>query len=156
MKRLIFLLTILCCCLAFAREDSDYWRQLLKPYSDEFGGRLQKNDLEGILDSYDDDVILIRPFSPPLQGKEALKQEIKEARRIGFKYESISGETIEVWGCEDQIFERGTLAFSYTTKQNAKPQAYYGSYIAIWQKQDDSAYRIKYSLWNLDFNPWEN
>ena len=156
MKKITLCFFALTFCFANAHEDSAYWRQVLQPYSDKFAELLRHNDLEGTLEIYDDNVVLMAPLSPPLIGKKALKQEIKEARQMGIKYQSISGTTAEVWGCENQIFERGTLAFSYITKKNEKPQAYYGSFISIWQKQEDGTYRIKYSIWNLDFNPWEN
>jgi hypothetical protein len=94
-------------------------------------------------------------LSPPIRGKRAMQAHIRDIKKQGFTYHSMGGESTEIWGCGDQIFERGTLAFSYSTRSNPTPQAYYGSFLTIWQKQKDETYKIKYSIWNLDFNPWE-
>ncbi len=139
-----------------AREDSDSFREILKPYTDKFGQLLQQNRFEELLDFYDENVTLIRPFSPPIKGRAAMRQEMKMLMEIGYRYHSLSGESIEVWGCENQIFERATIAFSYSTRDEPTPKSYYGSNVTIWKKQADGSYKLYFSLWNLDFNPWEH
>jgi hypothetical protein len=67
----------------------------------------------------------------------------------------VSGESLEAWGCGNQIFERSRLAFSYSSTKEPKPQSFIGSGFAIWTKQKDGSYKLSYSIWNLDFNPWE-
>lgn len=150
------LMLIFCLILPLAaREDSDHYRAIIKPYAEEFSRLMQQNRFEELLDFYDKNITLIRPFSPPIKGRAAMRQEMKMLNDVGYRYHSLSGETIEVWGCDDQIFERATIAFSYSTDDEPTTKSYYGSNLAIWKKQADGSYKLYFSIWNLDFNPWE-
>jgi hypothetical protein len=42
---------------------------------------------------------------------------------------------------------------SYSYKGHPKPDALYGSYFTVWQKENDGSLKIKYLIWNLGFDP---
>jgi hypothetical protein len=73
----------------------------------------------------------------------------------GVEYQSISGNSTEMWECENMVYDIGTFGMSLVTKNSRKPVAYYGSYFHVWQKQSDGSYKLKYMMSNLDFNPFE-
>lgn len=155
MKKTALYLIIFSMSTLFSIENENQWRSMLEPYSAKLTDLMMNNKFEETIDLYDENVVLIRPLMPPLRGKKALREELREMRRLGFHYHAIGGETEEIWGCNAQILERGTLSFSYSIQKQAKPQAFYGSFLTIWKQQKDGTYKIEYSIWNLDFNPWE-
>lgn len=154
MKRIFMMLMFSLLTTLLAREDSAYFGEILKPYDDKFGQLMLEDRFEELIDLYDKDIILIRPFAPPVKGLTAMRKELKMLKDAGFHYHSISGEIEDVWGCDDQIFERSTLAFSCSTRNEPEIKSFYGSSFSIWQKQKDNTYKLKFSIWNLDFNPW--
>ena len=95
------------------------------------------------------------PFYPVIKGKKELKRVFDKARQMGEKIHSMTGNSLDVWGCGDLIYERGTVGFSSSTNEAPHPMAHIGSFFTIWQKQDDGSYKVKYFIWNLDYNPWK-
>ena len=76
-----------------------------------------------------------------------------KTKKIGLKYHSFSGTPEDIWECEKFVYERGKFGMSVSSKDHPKPLAYHGSYFTIWQKENDGSLKIKYVIWNLDFNP---
>lgn len=113
-------------------------------------------DYDTMLKYYADDIIVCPDLNPPVKGKAALEEAYDKEKRYDVKYHSFSGTIDSIWECGDKIYERGTFGMSYSSKKHKKPEAYYGSYFSIWQKEGGDSLKIKYAIWNLDFNPWDN
>ena len=139
----------------FALDNDEHWRKLIELSNDKVYEALLSYDIETILSIFDEDAIFMGPMEPATEGKKALKKKLLENREKGVKYHSMTGNILNIWGCDDCIYERGTIAFSLTAEGMSHPAAYYGSYFTVWLKQKDGSYKIKYHIWNLDFNPWE-
>jgi ketosteroid isomerase-like protein len=108
------------------------------------------NDL---LPYYTDDVIISPDFQSSLKGKEAIRAVYEKNKKIGLKHHSFSGTPEDIWECDNFIYERGKFGTSLNSNDHPKPLAYYSSYFTIWQKENDGSLKIKYVIWNLDFNP---
>ena len=108
------------------------------------------NDL---LPFYTEDIIIDPGFQPSIKGKEAIRVAYEKNKKIGLKHHSFSGTPEDIWECEKFVYERGKFGMSLSSKDHPKPLAYYGSYFTIWQKENDELLKIKYVIWNLDFNP---
>ena len=93
------------------------WREIVEALGDKYGKMMLDGEWEELAECYDKEVVLMRPLSPPIVGLNAMKKELKELKRQGLKYHSISGDIKEGWQCDKMIYERGTLAFSYSTKK---------------------------------------
>ena len=111
-------------------------------------------DYESLLPYYTDDIIISFALSPPVKGKEAIKEIYKRNKKKGIKHHSFSSTPEDIWECSDKIYERGKFGTSLSSNDHPKPIAYYGSYFTIWQKDKDNSLKIKYLIWNLDFNPY--
>ena len=153
--RILLIFIFLCSAVIGEQLSKEQALAALKPYADEFIELLQQNKHMEALKFYDEDIIDMVPFRPPIRGLDELRRVTRKAVAAGLQYHSASGNVEDAWGCDDMIYERGTLAFSQTTRDNPKPEAYYGSYFTIWKKQADGSYKMRYTIWNLDFNPWE-
>lgn len=124
---------------------------------EEINSNIEKLVLAGnyndILPYYTDDVIISPDFHSSIKGKEAIRVAYEKNKKIKLKHHSFSGTSEDIWECEKFIYERGKFGMSLSSKDHPKPLAYYGSYFTIWQKEDDESLKIKYVIWNLDFNP---
>lgn len=136
-------------------EFNKEYLQIIEPYSKKMTESFLNQDFNAMLELHDKNVLLMQPFQPPIKGLAEFKKEISKAKEMMVKYHSLGGKIRNVWGCENKIYEEGTIAFSVSNKYDKKPQSYYGSYITIWQKQKDDDYKIVFSMWNLDYNPFE-
>ncbi len=136
----------------FAQENEV--RKFIESIEDDFSKAALKGDYETILSYFADDVIVVPIFQPPIKGKKAYREELNKFKKQGVKYQSISGTIADIWECENMVYETGTFAMSLIRKESARPEAYYGSYFQIWQKQSDESYKLKYMISNLDFNPF--
>ena len=141
--------------ITFALDNDEKWRKMIESSNDNVYVALMNYDTEAILSIFDDNAIFMGPMEPTVEGKKALKKKLLENKEKGVKYQSMNGNILNIWGCDDYIYERGTIAFSLTAEGMNHPVAYYGSYFTVWLKQKDGSYKIKYHIWNLDFNPWE-
>ena len=120
-----------------------------------FEKAIMKGDFESLLQYYTDDIIVSPDLEPSVKGKAALKEIYEKNEKRGIKYHSFSGTSEDIWECSDKVYERGTFGLSVSSREHRKPLAYYGTYFTIWQKENDGSLKIKYVIWNLDFNPYE-
>jgi len=127
---------------------------------EEIGQILNKATLEGdyetLLKYHTDDAIIKADLRPVIKGKSTLREEYEKNKKVGAKIHSFSTTTEAMWICGDEVYERGTFGQTASYKDSSKPIAIYGSYFQIWLKQPDGSYKIKYIIWNLDFNPYES
>lgn len=156
-NQLVYMILISCLLngLALGEEKFGKVQKMLEEYGDIITKAVLDGDHETILSFHTDDVILMPDLHPMIRGKKALREGYEENKRKGVKYHSYSATTQDIWQCGDQVFHRGTFGASISSNESAQPIAFYGSYFSIWERQKDESYKIKYMIWNLDYNPWE-
>lgn len=124
---------------------------------DEIGAIMEKLTIEGdykkLLSYYTDDVIIMPDFASTIRGYEALKEQYEKDKEEGPIYHSFTGTVEKRWIYGNEIYERGTFGMAVSSGKSPNPKAYYGSYFQIWQEYPDGSFKIKYIIWNLDFNP---
>jgi ketosteroid isomerase-like protein len=113
-----------------------------------------ENNFEIMAKYYADDIIVAPGTGPVVKGLSAVRKSYSENKKMEVKYHSFSAKVEEVWECSGEIFERGTFGMSYSYKNHPNPEALYGSYFTVWQKEGDNSLKIKYVIWNLGFNPF--
>jgi ketosteroid isomerase-like protein len=135
-------------------------KQDLKEKLEKINSEIEKLVLAGnydaLLSYYTDDAVISPDFRPTVKGKNAVKEGFEENKKSGLKYHSFSGTPEEMWECDKNLYERGKFGMAVSWKDHQRPEAYYGSYLTIWQKENDGSLKIKYLIWNLDFNPCED
>ena len=112
-------------------------------------------DYEEIIEFYTEDAVIMPDFQPPIRGRDALMRQYKKDEKKGTRFHSLTGSVEKRWMRGNEIFEIGSFGMAVSSHEDARPQAFYGSYFQIWEKQSDGAYRISFNIWNLDFNPFE-
>jgi len=158
-KTLINLETIFCLIILVAnsqaRDLSDKKIKKLEEIGNLLEEAMLENDYDTILKYHDDDIIIMPGFNPAIKGIDELKDAYNKNKREGIKYHSFTAKIEKRWACGNEIFEYGTFGMAVNSKKTSHPKAYYGSYFQIWQEYHDGSFKIKYTIWNLDFNPFE-
>jgi len=111
-------------------------------------------DYNTAINMYTEDAIIMADFKPALRGKKAIMKQFNEDQKRGVKMHSINANVELRWQADSEIYERGTFGMAISSRTEKKPKAYYGSYFQIWEIQKDGTPKIKFNIWNLDFNPY--
>lgn len=136
-------------------EKNQSLKDKIKKINNEIEDLMLKGNYEAILPYYTNDIIISPAMQPSVVGIEAIKEIYRQDKQMGLKHHSFSGIIEDVWECSDKVYERGTFGLSLSTNDHPKPAAYHGSYFTIWQKENNDNLKIKYLIYNLDFNPYK-
>jgi len=151
----VFLILVVAISICNAQGISDEMEKKLL----DIGNIIQKATVNGdyktILKFYDEDIIIMPDFNPAIRGIKNLEEAYEKDSKKGVKYHSFTGSAEKRWLCGNEIYERGTFGMAVSSRESKIPRAYYGSYFQIWKICDDGSLKIKYTIWNLDFNPFD-
>lgn len=136
-------------------QENQSLREKIDKINNDIEDLMLKGNYEAILPYYSNDIIISPALQPSVIGIDAIKEIYKENKKIGLRHHSFSGNIEVLWECSDKVYERGTFGLSLSTKDHPKPAAYHGSYFTIWQKEKEDNLKIKYLIYNLDFNPYK-
>jgi ketosteroid isomerase-like protein len=119
-----------------------------KIYS-EFSENVKKQDIEGLVSKYTEDVCFMFPNMPMVQGREALKMAFKGVFDAGVK--EINLEVNELIDAGDYVIERSTY------RQKIQPPGMdviedVGKYVVVWKKTPEG-YRAYWDIINSDLPP---
>jgi uncharacterized protein (TIGR02246 family) len=89
-------------------------------------------DADAILAFYSDDAVSMSNNAPISKGKPAIKKEIEEGLAKKAEGETVSYNTLEVFGDENIVTEIGTAISKDTSGKVIRT----GKYMAIWEKRD--------------------
>lgn len=141
---------------ASANDDLKKERKIVDDLNRKYNQSLMKLDVESIISMLDDNVILMPIFKPTIEGKAEARRDLEESIEAGIQIHSASTNTIELWKADDRIYERSTFGVSISTYETRRPFAFYGSSFTVYVRQSDGSYKVKYSISNLDHNPFGN
>lgn len=89
-------------------------------------------NLEPILAMMADDAITMPENKPMVVGKAAIKEYMEAQMAKNSEGSTVSFETVEVFGSEDQVTEVG----KYIDKDASGKVTSTGKYVAVWEKRD--------------------
>jgi len=131
-----------------AEADIDAIRSLVDQYMTNF----EAGDLDANYALFTDDMVLMPPNEPILEGKQACRVWALtwfQPEQYTFK-ETISIPMIEVSG--SWAIGRGTYEYQKTPKNGGEPLHDVGKLIWIFQRQSGGSWKIDCNIWNSD-NP---
>jgi uncharacterized protein (TIGR02246 family) len=102
-------------------------------------------DANAVLANYSDDAMSLSNNAPISKGKAAIQKEIEEGMAKKAKGETVSYNTLEVFGDENIVTEIGTAI----TKDASGKVIRTGKYMAIWEKRDGKYICIR-DIYNND------
>jgi uncharacterized protein (TIGR02246 family) len=120
---------------ALADKDRDAIRAATQKYVEAD----DKRDADGMMELIAESAVYMPANSQPLAGREAIRTLFKS-----HPWDKVTESPAEIEGRADFAIVRG----SYTSTVQGKQYA--GSYIEVWQKQADGAWRITRKVSNTD------
>lgn len=102
-------------------------------------------DVEGILETFSDDVVIVPPEAPPVRGKDASR---------AFLGEFLSAFDVELELTSEEIVVDSDLAYDWgtasgtVTPEGGEPEAVENSYLIIYRREADGAWRQRKHVWN--------
>ena len=102
-------------------------------------------DVNAVLAFYSDDAISLSNNAPMAKGKTAIQKEMEEGLAKKAEGETVSYNTIEVFGDESTVTEIGTAI----SKDASGKVIRSGKYMAIWEKRDGKYICIR-DIYNSD------
>jgi ketosteroid isomerase-like protein len=110
---------------------------------------IASGDIEGYLAAYDDQAVWIPPLVEQIAGKAAARQRLAGALKdVRIEITALPEEYVAM--SSDWVLERGRYATMRTPAVGGEPEQVVGSYVAVWRRQTDGAFRIAYDIWNSD------
>lgn len=129
--------------------------EAIRTLVDQYMTTFEAGDLDAAYALFTDDMVLMPPNEPILEGKQACRvwsldwfQPLSD--QYTFK-ETISIPMIEVSG--SWAIGRGTYEFQKTPKSGGEPMQDVGKLIWIFQRQFDGSWKIACNIWNSDTPP---
>ena len=116
--------------------------------SKQWDAAAEAGDIEGMLDTYTEDAILMMPDVPALRGKEAIRSAFEDF----FEQVSLESESLveEVRLAGDWAYVRGTFTSIETPTGGGEPSQIDGHWIDIRERQADGSWRVSANMWNRD------
>ena len=120
----------------------------------QYSSSLNSGDIDAWVALWAEDGIQMPPNSPPVVGKERIRERNK-AVLDQFSFDmSITNEEVEVAG--DWAYSRGTYMATLTPKQGGEPVLIDGKYMTILLRQPDGSWKIRRDIFNSNVPPAEN
>ena len=102
-------------------------------------------DWEGYGQLFTEDVMIMAPNVPAMKGREVWGQMFGVATFTEF-----SSTLIEVDGCGDIAYGRGTVSLTFQFEGTEEPISDSAKWISIFRKQPDGKWLIAVDIWNSD------
>ena len=106
-------------------------------------------DWDTFVDLFTEDTILMPPNEPILQGREAYR----EYMAMHPAYTEVSLPIVEIDGCGDLAFARGTVSVKIEMEGMPEPFQDIGKFLCILKKQKDGSWLIARDSYNSDLAP---
>ncbi len=135
-----------------AQQDINAIKKLIEMHHQQSIQAQLEGDLEAEIIDWADDIIVMPNFAPVINGKEAFLKYALANRKEGQKINSVNYTSIEVWACDNLIYEIGHYSNSATIPELSHPIADNGKYLTIWERQNDDSLQIKLLIWNTDLS----
>ena len=113
--------------------------------SGEFSARYMRGDVEGMMDIYTPDGVILPPGRPAIRGRAALTEywRLPEGMRV-----------LEHRATPDSIVVMGTVAYDWgtyfirTRNGDAEARETHGKYVIVWREAEPRKWRMHIDMWN--------
>lgn len=124
----------------------------LRKLDDEWSKAAGAKDLEKTVSFFADDILIMPPNSPVLQGKEAARAMWKAMFAVPGFGGGWKATRAEVAKSGDLGWTTGPYEITEIDR-NGKPMTDKGKYLAVWKKQSDGTWKCVADMFNTDLPP---
>lgn len=122
--------------------DSDSVKQAIQADEAKWNKDVKAKDTEALAHHYADDAYFVAPGAKPADGSTAIRQIYANASTDPAFDVQITGQKVEVAGSGDMAYSRGTFTEKYTDPKTHKVMTDSGTYLTVYEKQDDGSWKI--------------
>ncbi len=119
----------------------------IRAQTDGFVEAVLANDWAAAAEIYVEDVVLMIPDAPVMQGRETWRDWAMSFNATVTEYNI---EIDEIEGRADLAFARGKFSESLLIEGEAEPISGAGKYLQIWRKGSDGSWLVALEAWNSD------
>lgn len=104
-------------------------------------------DIDGILRTFSDDIVVMPPESPSVRGIDAAKE---------FLEEFLEAFTVDIELKSEEVVVEGELAYDWGTVSGTlkpaggQPQPVNNTYLLVYQRESNGSWRQSKHIWNSD------
>lgn len=110
-------------------------------------------DAGAFASNYVQDAVLMTPFVPAMRGQDAIRAGIKDLTADpNFKLDFAS-DRVEVADAGDMAATRGSYTLTVTNPATKKPVNDKGSYVTVFRKQKDGAWKAVFDINTSEVSP---
>ena len=99
-------------------------------------------DAEGIVARYADEAVMMAPNSVPANGREAIREMVKQYVSDGNFALNFEVKVVEVARSGDYGYVQGSYTLTMTDAATKQPVTDQGSYLRIYRKQLNGAWKV--------------
>jgi uncharacterized protein (TIGR02246 family) len=107
-----------------------------------WAGQWSTRDAERIVSHYSEDASVMTPNLPPAIGREAIREMVKQFVRDGDFALTFEAARVDVAKSGDFGYAQGSYTLTMTDLATKKPSTDQGSYLRIYRKQPDGAWKV--------------
>lgn len=155
-RRLVLTLSCLSLLLAMpVAASDDALKEKVATLGEELAAAMVAGDVDAMMSFYHDDAISLPNYGPRMDGVAAFRQAHEESSAMGMEIVSFESTPTEVWTAGDQVIEIGQ--WQIEMEMNDQPLMNdHGTYLTIWEPNEDGVLKVKVETWNTDVNPMES
>jgi beta-lactamase regulating signal transducer with metallopeptidase domain/ketosteroid isomerase-like protein/DNA gyrase inhibitor GyrI len=141
---------------SLAEVEMDDIRRTIEENNHQLDQAMVNRDIETIVKYYSDDVIVKPDMAPEIRGLDTVRERLQKDIFSLLDIKSLNSTSLDLWKCGDLVYDIRRFAGSVAAKQMSHPFAQNGKSFTLWQQQPDGSFKIIYSIFNSDNNPFEN
>jgi uncharacterized protein (TIGR02246 family) len=130
-----------------AQREAD--TQAIKEVEAKWDAATNANDADGIMALLTDDIIVVPPNAPAIEGKEAVRRFLVADFEEN-SYKDTKGSVVEVRLAGDWAYVRGTWRGTVTPKAGGESSEDIGQWIEIFDRQPDGSWKISRNMYSSD------
>lgn len=130
----------------------DQAKEKIKQMNDKWSSYMKSGNINGVLDFYAEDAVILPPNSKMARGKDAIKKHMEDEMKQLDKYSSVDFKTVDVVGGNGLFVETGTYKISMQMKGSGKPMEDQGKYVTAWKVQPDGSLKVIIDTNNSDMS----
>jgi uncharacterized protein (TIGR02246 family) len=104
-------------------------------------------DVDGILRTFSDDIVLMPPGSPAVRGRDAANNYLTDLLDTSDVTIELSSEEIALEG--DLAYDWGTYSSTHTP-DGGQPEQTRGTYLFVYQRESDGRWKQTEHIWNAN------
>jgi uncharacterized protein (TIGR02246 family) len=129
------------CQQAQAKPDTAKIAEQLKQSEAKWNAAYAAHDAAALAGAYADDAALANPGSALVSGADAIRKETAAFAADPNLSVKFASDRIQVAQSGDLAYTRGHYTMTMTDAATKKPSSSGGSYLTVWQKQQDGAWK---------------